>query len=69
MKIDSYPEFGDIRKLSPSYIQKIRRELRSRLRKLVQDTVHQAGNIADKVEVLKRDIRRLSDANVSANRK
>lgn len=62
-----YHEFDDVNKLAPHYIQKIRRTLRSRLRSLVKQC-HHGGNIHEKVERLKRDIKRLSDANVRQNR-
>jgi hypothetical protein len=63
-KLESFPEFGDVQKLSVQYVQKLRRTLRSRLRPLVHNTVHKAGNLADKVDMLQRDIKRLSDAMV-----
>ena len=64
MKLESFPEFGDIHKLSIPYVKKIRRMLMDRLRPLVKNTVHQAGNLADKVALINRDIKRLSDSSV-----
>ena len=68
MKLETHPynALSDCNKWSVRYIQKIRRALRSRLRGLVIH-VYRGGWRADKVEMIERDIQRLSDANVRQN--